>query len=375
MALIVVVGLLSLFSHFTLNQIIIEQTNSARIINISGQQRMLSQRVALYVSEYLRNNNDENKVKAKQALDTMIDNHSSLLAQHKLAIANNKSSPLSQTVQNFYFLAPHNVDTNIQQYVSSAIALLEDSSNNLALKKTFLNLGTEVLLNGFDTVVKQYEIESINRIKDLRFIQISMVSIIVAMLIFVGLFIIRPIWQKSKKYTKHLEFEVNNDYLTGLLNRRSFSVLAKTAIALSKRYGSALSLVYIDIDEFKLINDQYGHAVGDLAIKRVSEVLTQNSRGSDSVFRFGGEEFLMLLPHTNKDEAFSLAEKVRFSISDTPLLAGKSQVRMSISAGVSEFNKDDTNINMALKSADDARYLAKKTGRDKVEMYRAEKST
>lgn len=120
MALIVVVGLLSLFSHFTLNQIIIEQTNSARIINISGQQRMLSQRVALYVSEYLRNNNDENKVKAKQALDTMIDNHSSLLAQHKLAIADNKSSPLSQTVQNFYFLAPHNVDTNINMALKSA---------------------------------------------------------------------------------------------------------------------------------------------------------------------------------------------------------------------------------------------------------------
>lgn len=372
-ALIVVVGLLSLFSHFTLNQIIDEQTNSARIINISGQQSMLSQRVVFYVSEYLRSNDDDIKENAERALSTMLDNHTVLLKQHKLAIANNEPSPLSPIIQSFYFLAPHNIDTNIQQYVSFANALLEDSTNKLRLKKAFVALGTEGMLNGFDAVVEQHEIESINRIKDLRFIQISMVIIIVAMLIFVGLFIIRPIWKKSEKYTKHLEFEVNNDYLTGLLNRRSFSVLAKTAIALSKRYKSDLSLVCIDIDKFKLINDQYGHAVGDLAIKRVSKALTKNSRNSDSVFRFGGEEFLMLLPHTNIEEAFMLAEKIRATISDTPLLAGKSQVHMSISAGVAEFNRDDTNIKEALKCADDALYLAKNSGRDKVEMYKAEK--
>ena len=369
-ALIAIVGLLSLFSHLTLNQVIKEQSNSAVTINISGQQRMLSQRSALYVSEYLRENDAKLKSKAELAIAKMLANHEFLLKDHKVAITGNKPSPLSPTLQNLYFKAPYSLDTHINEYVSYARILLDDSDKPDGLKKQFLDLGTETLLLGFDAVVKQHEINSINRVKDLRFIQISMVFIIVAMLLIVGLFIIRPIWKKSAKYTKHLEFEVNNDYLTGLLNRRSFNVLANKAIANCKRYDLKLSIICIDIDQFKLINDQYGHSVGDLAIKRVSEVLTNNSRSSDSVFRFGGEEFLMLLPQTNNEEAFMLAEKIRMILSSLPLLENKSHVSISVSAGVSEFSSKETTIEYTLKRADDALYRAKNDGRNKVEMHR-----
>ncbi|MFT6268205.1 MAG: NADH:ubiquinone oxidoreductase subunit 4 (subunit M) [Alphaproteobacteria bacterium] len=91
------------------------------------------------------------------------------------------------------------------------------------------------MLNSFNVVVKQYETESVDRINDLQTVQKFILIIIVAMLIFLGVSVFRLIWVKSENYTRHLESEANNDYLSGILNRRSFGVLAKTAIALSRR--------------------------------------------------------------------------------------------------------------------------------------------
>jgi diguanylate cyclase (GGDEF)-like protein len=127
-----------------------------------------------------------------------------------------------------------------------------------------------------------------------------------------------------------------------------------------------LYVISFDIDLFKSINDKYGHDLGDKVIQNVAGTIQENCRDSDSVFRYGGEEFLILLPKTSMSEAIKLAEKIRSTITNSPTLADKLIIEVTVSAGVSQWDSQETNIESALKRADDALYQAKKQGRDRV---------
>ena len=195
--------------------------------------------------------------------------------------------------------------------------------------------------------------------------QLILITIILSVLL-ISLFIARRWLAKSAQYAKNLQQEANHDYLTHLLNRRSFNVLAQQSVAISKRYSSDLSIVSFDIDHFKSINEQYGQELGDKVIRNVADIIQDNCRDSDSVFRFDGEAFLILLPQTSVSEAIKLADKIRNKIASTPTFSDKLIVEMTASGGITQWQKQEINIESALNRADKALFQAKEQGRDRV---------
>jgi diguanylate cyclase (GGDEF)-like protein len=366
-----IIAALSIFVHFTLDKIIIEQIVSGKLINVSGQQRMLSQRTVLYTNEYIARGVVTDKKKALFALNKMIKNYHYLLKEHFEKLKQNQVSPLSEPMSALYFSEPHNIARKMTEFSSLINQILDrprssiDTQSNLE-GSIFLFMAKEQILNSFNITVKLYEVESSQKIHELRTTQQLLLIIIILTILIECLFFITPLSIKSNRYSKSLYEEANHDYLTNLLNRRSFAVLAKQFVAISKRYHSDLSVISFDIDLFKSINDKYGHDLGDKVIQNVAGTIQENCRDSDSVFRFGGEEFLILLPKTSMSEAIKLAEKIRSTITNSPTLADKLIIEVTASAGVSQWDSEEKNIESALKRADDALYQAKKQGRDRV---------
>jgi diguanylate cyclase (GGDEF)-like protein len=153
------------------------------------------------------------------------------------------------------------------------------------------------------------------------------------------------------------------DQVTGLANRRGGEEALAREVARTRRSGSPLSLVLFDIDRFKRINDEAGHAVGDRVLRGISEILSASQRGSDLAMRWGGEEFLVLLPDVGLTGARIFAERVRENVQNMVI---QDAGRITVSAGVSELNGDEDPA-VALARADANLYRAKAAGRNRVE--------
>ncbi len=159
------------------------------------------------------------------------------------------------------------------------------------------------------------------------------------------------------------KIQMHTDHLTGLFNRRSFDDRLTTEIQRTERYGSPLTIILMDIDHFKDINDEYGHHVGDDVLVQISEILTANTRTTDTVARWGGEEFIILMPETEQSEAAYSADKLRKKIEEFDFVNG---IKVTMSFGVAQWLKIISK-NMWFKLADKALYQAKEKGRNRVE--------
>ena len=169
------------------------------------------------------------------------------------------------------------------------------------------------------------------------------------------------------KKTSLLEATASQDFLTKLYNRRKFDTLLQYEIEQINRYqGREMSMIIIDIDNFKSINDTYGHDVGDEILKELAEILTKLSRNSDVVSRWGGEEFALNLTHTAIEDALFVAEKLRATIERHTF---SNNLKITCSFGVSQFRTTDK-ANDLFKRADKALYEAKNTGKNKVVLER-----
>lgn len=156
------------------------------------------------------------------------------------------------------------------------------------------------------------------------------------------------------------------DDLTGIMNRRVFDIEFKRDFANAKRYNKALSLVTIDLDNFKAINDKHGHFFGDLVLKMFAKEVTSLLREGDIFSRWGGDEFCLILPETSGINAMKVAEKIRFAVKNIHVKTDKSPIYFTVSLGVTEFHNDDKDAMIMIDRADKALYDAKNAGRDKT---------
>lgn len=162
------------------------------------------------------------------------------------------------------------------------------------------------------------------------------------------------------------------DLLTGLLNRQTILTRLATEIERAGRYRRPLAVALIDLDHFKRINDTYGHAAGDLVLHQAASLLRSNIRSVDMLGRYGGEEFLLILPETDVEAASSLAEKLRRAVGSEllPVTDGDS-IRITISVGVAGGSGGSLRLDALMHDADAATYAAKSLGRDQVYIFRA----
>lgn len=171
---------------------------------------------------------------------------------------------------------------------------------------------------------------------------------------------------EHKRLQSHLESMANTDSLTGLLNRQAFMHRAEKEFSRARRYARPLSAVMIDVDHFKSINDRYGHAAGDRVLQEVSAICQSSLRGSDTLGRIGGEEFVLLLPDTPQSNAIFVAERMREQLARTPIDLDGIVLSTTASFGVASLCEADVNFNSMLERADEAMYHAKHDGRNKV---------
>lgn len=173
---------------------------------------------------------------------------------------------------------------------------------------------------------------------------------------------------KQKILEDELKHKVNHDFLTGLNSRDWFMSQAMTELNRAARFNSPLSLLMLDIDFFKKVNDTYGHQVGDVALKCVANLAQSTLRDFDICGRLGGEEFAVLLPGTTQEQAREVAERLRLAIENYPITlpTGGLPLRITISIGVAAVMSKDDNIDVLINKADKALYEAKNTGRNRV---------
>ncbi|MES2546716.1 MAG: diguanylate cyclase [Pseudomonadota bacterium] len=173
---------------------------------------------------------------------------------------------------------------------------------------------------------------------------------------------------KLKNLEKELQNQVNYDFLTGLQTRVWFMNQSEIELKRAVRYNSPLSLLMVDIDFFKRINDTYGHQAGDLAIKGFADLSRLALRESDLCGRLGGEEFAILLPQTTIGKALEVAERLRSAIenAEIPLPSGGPALKLTVSIGASTLLSKNDNIDVLISKADKALYEAKNAGRNQI---------
>ena len=172
--------------------------------------------------------------------------------------------------------------------------------------------------------------------------------------------------RQSNKETFQKEIELQRlatvDKLTGLYNRRYLTEFGDATFASAKRHGDEMSVIICDIDNFKVVNDAYGHLIGDKVLQAFASLLLENKRAEDTTARYGGEEFVVVLSKCDALSAKDKAEKIRVALSDLDT----DGIKVTASFGVTQMTSEHKSFEDILKDADEALYRAKENGRDQV---------
>ena len=201
-----------------------------------------------------------------------------------------------------------------------------------------------------------------------------LITVVVAVSPVLAIFAV-PMWLMVRRFMMHARLLAQSriDTKTGLLNASTWEREAEVEIARAVRTNTPLALALVDIDHFKMVNDTYGHLVGDKALRAVTDGLRSQLRVYDVAGRFGGEEFVVLLPHAREGDALSVAERLRVHIAGLSIPVSDTdesgpQVKLTISVGVAALDGDHRQLTELLAAADTALYHAKVTGRNKTHM-------
>ncbi len=176
---------------------------------------------------------------------------------------------------------------------------------------------------------------------------------------------IRRLNKELERANKELERIATYDMLSGLLNRRSLDHRIMIEVERSIRLNIPLTGIMLDIDHFKMVNDNYGHQCGDIVIERIGSLLTSQLRKYDYAGRYGGEEFFIVLPNSTKEQAVSIAERFRQELSNIEIKCDTALVKITVSMGIAQFRPGESRMQW-IKRADSAMYRAKQAGRDKI---------
>jgi len=217
-------------------------------------------------------------------------------------------------------------------------------------------------------IIKQYQLILINKINDYTWIYKFVIPLLLLLLIIL-LFNnkMRKEIYKRKKAEKDLKEYAHRDNLTSIYNRGKINEVINSHINTTKqtkRTSDIFSIIFFDIDNFKYINDTFGHNSGDNILKEITTLVSNNIRGSDIFGRWGGEEFIIILPKTTAEKAFVLADNLRLLISNNNFSINNT---VTVSLGVTQYSKDDT-IDSLVQRADDAMYFIKKRGKNSVKI-------
>ena len=366
------IALMTLASHAVLSGLVHQQKTVATVVNLSGRQRMLSQRIASLAVQYAHGDTDT-LTDLIGATDLFEQSHEALIhGSRTLGIP----AP-SATIQSIYFEGPHPLDASAREFVARAraIAGLRPGSMRMAAELTpLLAAARSPLLDELNAIVVAHHQTSDDQLDGLGRIQMCFLIVVLATLVAEAFGVFLPLARSIKRHAQELARTAMIDPLTNVLNRRGFDQLAAAEISRAGRTQRALSILMIDIDHFKSVNDTHGHASGDQVLVALAGCLSGYVRSSDILGRLGGEEFAILLADTPLDGAVIAAERIRCAITKLRVGVTDGSIGLTVSVGVAELDSQATTLTEALGQADSALYQAKASGRDRVvtacELYR-----
>jgi len=171
---------------------------------------------------------------------------------------------------------------------------------------------------------------------------------------------------KVERAHEQLRLQSNIDHLTGIFNRRYFTDRLREEIDRAERYGTSFAVAFIDVDNFKRINDEHGHLGGDEILQQITQTCASQVREIDTLARIGGEEFALLLPQTTPTEAEHLVERLRASVAATRAKVRDGSLEVTVSIGLTSSSRDRLDVNGIMRRADEALYAAKRQGKNRL---------
>jgi diguanylate cyclase (GGDEF)-like protein len=419
------VASLSTAAWFSLHMVISAQKSTAAVVNVSGRQRMLSQRTALFSYMLVNSPKVERPVirgKLNDAIQLMEKSHNGLIHGDS---SMELPSTLSPAVYSMYFDQPEALDMQVRAYVRAVKEIVQLPDDELTPNTPQIKYITKVapttLVTTLDKVVSQYQSEGEASVSQLQTAETAFWGITLLLLALEAALIFRPFTkhvanvigklesatEALKIHEGHLEAEVKMqtaeleqknmalaeskeelrkiayyDSLTRLPNRRMLNDRLDKAIALSKRTSRYGALIFIDLDNFKSLNDKHGHVAGDLLLVEAAKRLTKVMREMDTVARFGGDEFVVMLSELEENEseatshALTVAEKILVTLNEPYeliIVDGVEEKHIthicSGSIGVAMFSKNDISIEELLQSSDAAMYRAKEAGKNTIKLF------
>ena len=398
---LMIIGLSACASFLCLRLALMRSQSTALIVNISGRQRMLSQRIALDALK-ISKSYSQNSVASREDALADISSHSieMQLANKKLSsgdISNTQNVSLSEPVRKLYF-GEANLSQRVNSYTDLGlqIANANDRSTIDSLVDNIINT-SPALLKDLDRAVGMYQKEGEQKLAFAELLEIAIISLTLLLLFAEARLIFYPIIRlviESKKSEakridelteqvelRTLKLEKNNlrlrelalfDQLTGLKNRSCLLDDISILVNNYKKNQCDFGLAYVDIDWFKKVNDQFGHEFGDYVLKEFASFVSIGLRDSDSFYRIGGEEFVILFRRGEFEGVMKRLDAIRTGLEMHPFeLRGNSR-KITISAGLfhsSKCSEPDLNADDVLRMADDALYSSKTNGRNQITVF------
>lgn len=359
-----IIALMSLGSHLTLGRVLAEHKGSAAVINVSGRQRMLSQRIAGLAAE--RQLGMPVQEDMLQAISQFERAHHTLVAGDE---AQNLAPATASALRAIYFAGPHPLDAAVADFVARArrvIALPADDALARAKSATLFAEAREPILTSLNEVVTVHQAASDAQLLRLEWMQTISLGVVFATLAAEAILIFRPMMRRIARYTQALLRIAATDPLTGALNPRSFAERAQAELTRAERHGRPSTVLMIDADRFKSVNDRFGHAGGDAVLKAFVAAVSACLRPSDLLGRIGGEEFAVILAETGLAGAEVAAERIPATVANTEVESDTHRIRFTVSIGVAAVGNGLQTLKDAMNRADAALYAAKELGRNRV---------
>ena len=371
--------LLSLSGNLLSQYILSSKSWDSNTINLAGRQRLLSALIVQDALLIMVADDQAGKARAANDLKGRLAQwnkvHDGLLkGDEKLRLSGDNSPDLIRLYQQ---LEPSR--STVSSTAEELLTVWDKTGNLQQVRELILEIQTQggEALSWLDKITEQYSIEAQGRVRTLQILGYLFLVALLAVLAFDAAFVLRPALASIDKHidevnqtAEQLRFLSERDGLTGAPNRRFFEEYFQQEWQRAKRNGRSLSLIMLDVDFFKNYNDTYGHQAGDEALIKVAQTAIANARRpADSAARYGGEEFVILLPETGLEGAIQVARHVAADLEKLAVPHEASSVSsfLTVSIGVSSvIPKSGDDPADLIKASDDAMFLAKSKGRNRI---------
>jgi len=365
------IALLVAASLAVIDIIVTEEAVMADISNIGSRQRMLSERIVHLTLEY----SVEQDREARDQISRLIGSELELFdTTHKNLIRGRlpggRKVGFEDNIDDMFFGEPENLDEKARLFIyNTGEVLAQGWSPAFAsgfYTKQLRKSTIQDLDRGLQRLAELYANNSQKRITRLRVTVAFLLGGIILILFLVGAFVFNPLFERINAQELELKNLAYIDPLTNCHNRRSFLESAEIEFERCRRYSHLYSILFLDIDFFKKINDSYGHAAGDSVLVEITRTCLKNIRDSDFLGRIGGDEFGIVLHECDLAYAHETAKKLRDAISTIVICGEFGNIKPSVSIGATVIMDADENAYDTLKRADQNLYLSKNSGRNQV---------